>query len=270
MWMTGQRDVAFGTAVSGRPTELAGAESMVGLLINTVPVRANATSASTVVELLDQLQRVHSDTIEHEHLALPEIHRVTGHDQLFDTLFLYENYPIDAGALLDVHDLAVTDFSSREFNHYPLSVVATPGHELSLRVEFDTGVFDTAGIEILIERLRQGLGAMTADPAQRLSSIDLLDAVEHERLDGWGNRAVLAHRRGALASLPALFAGQVARAAEAVAISCGERSWTYREVEESANRLAHLLVDQGAGPGQRVAVVIPRSAEAVVAIMAVL
>ncbi|OBB95586.1 non-ribosomal peptide synthetase [Mycobacterium sp. 852002-40037_SCH5390672] len=269
-WLTGQHDVAFGTAVSGRPTELAGADAMVGLLINTVPVRANIAAATTVTDLLEQLQRVHAETLEHEHLALNEIHRVTGHDQLFDTLFLYENYPIDAGALLGVNELAVTEFSSREFNHYPLSVVATPGHELSLRVEYDTEVFDASGVETLIERLRQVMAAMTADPAQRLSSIDLLGVAEHERLDAWGNRAMLAQRRRGQASIPALFAAQVARAADAVAITCGERSFTYREVEESANRLAHLLAEQGAGPGQRVAVVIPRSAEAVMAIFAVL
>ncbi|OSC29655.1 non-ribosomal peptide synthetase [Mycobacterium vulneris] len=269
-WLTGQHDVAFGTAVSGRPTELPGADAMVGLLINTVPVRADIAAATTVADLLEQLQRVHAETLEHEHLALNEIHRVTGHDQLFDTLFLYENYPIDAGALLGVQELAVTEFSSREFNHYPLSVVATPGHELSLRVEYDTEVFDASGVETLIERLRQVMVAMTADPAQRLSSIDLLDAAEHERLDAWGNRAMLARRPGEQASIPAMFAAQVARAADAVAITCGERSWTYREVEDSANQLAHLLTEQGAGPGQRVAVVIPRSAEAVVAIFAVL
>ncbi|WP_415822957.1 amino acid adenylation domain-containing protein, partial [Mycobacterium senriense] len=269
-WLTGQHDVAFGTAVSGRPTELPGADAMVGLLINTVPVRANIAAATTVADLLEQLQRVHAETLEHEHLALNEIHRVTGHDQLFDTLFLYENYPIDAGALLGVQELAVTEFSSREFNHYPLSVVATPGHELSLRVEYDTEVFEASVVERLIERLRQVMATMTADPAQRLSSIDLLDAAEHERLDAWGNRAMLARRPGGQASIPAMFAAQVARAADAVAITCGERSWTYREVEESANRLAHLLTEQGAGPGQRVAVVIPRSAEAVMAIFAVL
>ncbi len=223
-----------------------------------------------MVDLLGQLQRVHNDTLEHEHLALREIHRVTGHDQLFDTLFVYENYPIDTGALLGVHELAVTEFTSREYNHYPLSVVATPGHELSLRVEFDTEVFDAASIERLIARLQQVLAAMTADPTRRLSSLDLLDAGEHHRLDEWGNRAVLCEPVTVTVSIPELFAAQVARAPEAVAISCGERSWTYREVEESANRLAHLLAGHGAGPGERVAVLLPRSAEAVVAIFAVL
>ena len=108
MWLTGQHDVAFGTAVSGRPAEVAGADSMVGLLINTVPVRARITAATTIADLLDQLQRAHNHTLEHQHLALAEIHRVTGHDQLFDTLFVYENYPIDTAALAGEHGLAVT------------------------------------------------------------------------------------------------------------------------------------------------------------------
>jgi glycopeptidolipid biosynthesis protein len=163
MWLTGQHDVAFGTAVSGRTAEVAGADSLVGLLINTVPVRARITPETTIADLLDQLQSAHNHTLEHQHLALTEIHRITGHDQLFDTLFVYENYPIDTAALATDHELAITEVSSREYNHYPLSVQAQPGRELGLRVEFDTDVFDAAGIEALIERFKRVLVAMTAD-----------------------------------------------------------------------------------------------------------
>src|SRR5262249_34712 len=73
-WLTGQHDVAFGTTVSGRPAEVAGGESMVGLFINTVPVRARITPATTTADLLDQLQNTHNDTLEHQHLALSDIH----------------------------------------------------------------------------------------------------------------------------------------------------------------------------------------------------
>ncbi len=191
MWLTGQHDVAFGVTVSGRAAEVAGADSMVGLLINTVPVRASITPATTTADLLEQLQSAHNRTLEHQHLALSEIHRITGHDQLFDTLFVYENYPIDTNALVGVDGLAITEFSNREYNHYPLAVQAMPGSELGLRVEFDTDVFDAASIEALIERLQRVLAAMTADPTRRLSSMDVLDEAEHARLDGWGNRAVL-------------------------------------------------------------------------------
>ena len=113
--------------VSGRPAEVPGADSMVGLLINTVPVRASITAATTTADLLDQLHSAHTDTLEHQHLALSEIHRVTGQDHLFDTLFVYENYPIDAAALSGADGLAVTEFTHREYNHYPLAVQAMPG-----------------------------------------------------------------------------------------------------------------------------------------------
>src|SRR6185312_10728933 len=111
MSMTGRRDVAFGAVVAGRPAEVPGADSMIGLLINTVPVRATLTPATTTTDLLDQLHRAHHRTLEHQHLALSDIHRITGQDQLFDTLFVYENYPVDTAALAGDHELAVTEFS---------------------------------------------------------------------------------------------------------------------------------------------------------------
>jgi len=163
MALTGRHDVVFGTAVSGRPTDVPGAESIVGLLINTVPVRARVTAATTIAELLDQLQSAHNYTLEHQHLALTEIHRATGHDQLFDTLFVYENYPLDTAALFGANGLAVTEVITRDYNHYPLAMVAIPGDELSLRIEFDTGVFDPTSIERLTKRFKRVLVAMTGD-----------------------------------------------------------------------------------------------------------
>ena len=100
--------------------------------------------------------------------------------------------------------------------------------------------------------------------------MDLLDAGEHARLDERGNRAVLTQPATAPVSIPVLFAAQVARTPEAVAMSCGGRSMTYREFDEAANRLAHLLAAQGVGPGQCVALLFSRSAQAIVAILAVL
>ena len=136
-------------------------------------------------------------------------------------------------------------------------------------VEFRTDVFDATSIEALIERLGRVVAAMTADPARRLSSIDVLDAGEHARLEEWGNRVVLTQPATPV-SIPALFAAQVARAPEAVALVCGERSWTYCELDEASARLAHLLAGQGAGPGQCVALLFSRSAEAIVSMLAVL
>ncbi len=271
VWLTGQQDVAFGTTVSGRPVEMAGAESMVGLLINTVPVRATITPTTTTADLLDQLQGANNDTLDHQHLALAEIHRITGQQQLFDTLLVYENYPLDAAATAaNDHEWTMTDLTTRQNSHYALALIAAPGVEIPFRIEFDTSVFDVATIEMLTERWQKLLVAMTAYPARRLSSIDVLDEEEHARLDEWANRAALTQPAAAAASVPEVFAAQVARTPEAVALTCEGRSMTYRELDDAANRLAHLLVGHGAGPGECVVLLVPRSVEAITAIMAVL
>ncbi|WP_297848407.1 non-ribosomal peptide synthetase, partial [Mycobacterium sp.] len=271
VWLTGQHDVAFGTTVSGRPAEVPGADSMVGLMINTVPVRARITAATTTSDLLTQMQGAHTDTLDHQHLALSEIHRITGQDKLFDTLFAYENYPLDTSAMAVDHELGITDVTMFERNHYRLTMqAALSGEELGLRVEYDTGVFDAQTIAALSERLERVLTAMTADPTRPLSSVDLLDAPEHDRLDEIGNRAVLAQPTPAPPSIVALFDTHVAQTPDAVAIRWGGLSMTYRELDEAANRLAHLLAGRGAGPGQFVALLFSRSAQAIVAILAVL
>ncbi|MGA8123556.1 MAG: amino acid adenylation domain-containing protein, partial [Mycobacterium sp.] len=270
MSLTGEHDVAFGTTVSGRPAEIAGSESMVGLLANTVPVRTTVTAATTTEDLLNQLQRAHNHTLEHQHLALSEIHRTTGHERLFDTLFVYENYPIDTDALFGGRELAVTEFVSRESTHYPLTLAAVPGPEIELRLKFRTAVFDLHTIEALIDRFQQILLAMTRDPARRLSSMDLLHGREHARVDEWGNRAALTRPATTAGAIPVMFAAQVARTPDAVALTCGARSLTYRELDESADRLAHVLAARGVGPGACAALLFSRSVEAVVAIVAVL
>ncbi len=112
--------------------------------------------------------------------------------------------------------------------------------------------------------------AMTTDPTARVSSIDVLDDDEHARLDDWGNRAVLTRPAPPTVSVPVLFADHVARSPDAVAVTFESRSLTYRELDEAANRLAHLLAAHGAGPGQCVALLLERSAEAIVAMLAVL
>ncbi|WP_156655833.1 condensation domain-containing protein, partial [Mycobacterium sp. 852002-51971_SCH5477799-a] len=141
--------------------------------------------------------------------------------------------------------------------------------QLFLTTVGDGQFFSNCDVRDLAERLERLLAAMTADPRRLLSSIGVLDAGEHARLDAFGNRAVLG-RAGTGVSIPAVFAAQVARTPEAVAVVCAEDSMTYRELDEASNRVAHVLAGRGAVPGQYVALVFSRSTEAVTAILAVL
>ncbi|MGV9803538.1 amino acid adenylation domain-containing protein, partial [Mycobacterium sp. NPDC003449] len=132
------------------------------------------------------------------------------------------------------------------------------GHPLA---NFDVGA--------LAERLQWVLTAMTADPSRPVASVDVLDRGERDRLFELGNHAMLGEAATGV-SIPTLFAAQVDRAPEAVAVSCDGWAMTYRDLDEASNRLAHLLVEQGAGPGRCVAVLFNRCAEAIVSILAVL
>ncbi|MEB3984446.1 AMP-binding protein, partial [Mycobacterium sp. 663a-19] len=182
----------------------------------------------------------------------------------------YQNYPIDTAALTGADGLAITEITSHESTHYPLVVAVLLGTELRIRVEFDTAVFDTATVEALVGRLQRVLVAMTADPARPVSSIDVCDEAEHVCLDEIGNRAVLGAPGPAPVSIPVLWAAQVTRTPDAVAISYQGCAMTYRELDEASNRLAQLLIGQGVGPGECVALLVPRSAQAIIAVLAVL
>ncbi|MDF2583198.1 MAG: non-ribosomal peptide synthetase, partial [Mycobacterium sp.] len=279
MHLSGRHDIVFGTPVSGRPTDMPGADAMVGLMINTVPVRATVTATTSAADLIEQLQHSHNATLEHQHLALADIHRITGQDQLFDTMFAYENYPLGAATAGFGGELAITDFDAHEENHYPLTVQVAPGAELGLRVEYDAEVFAHTDIDAFVARFEWLLAEMIAEPTRPLATLDLLDAAEHARLDGFAHRAVLSAPPAAT-SIPELFTAQAARTPDAVALryrgerSDGEwsdgRSMSYRELDEAANRLAHLLSGYGAGPGETVALMFPRCPDAIVAILAVL
>ncbi|HNM86921.1 MAG TPA: amino acid adenylation domain-containing protein, partial [Mycobacterium sp.] len=173
-------------------------------------------------------------------------------------------------ALLAAHDLEVTDLTSREHNHYPISVTALPGVELGLRVEYDTHKFGAAEIATVVARFERVLEAMTADADQLLSAIGALTADEQRHLDRWANRAVLTRPTPALPTIIEMFTAQVARIPDEIAVTCGAATWSYRELDQASNRLARQLVARGAGPGCNVALLLPRSGQAVIAIMAVL
>jgi amino acid adenylation domain-containing protein/non-ribosomal peptide synthase protein (TIGR01720 family) len=143
------------------------------------------------------------------------------------------------------------------------------GDQLVLSTAGNGGPFSALDVADLARRLGRVLVAMTADPGRRLSSIEVLDEGERARLDAIGNRAVLTEPAPAPMSIPAAFAVQAARAPDAMAISGGEGAWTYREVERAANRLANFLARRGVGPGERVALLLPRTAEAIVAMLAI-
>ena len=282
--LSASSDVALGFVIAGRGDRAL--DELVGFFVNTLVLRVDLAGDPTVAELLAQVRARGLAAYEHQDVPFEVLverlnpARSLAHHPLVQVVLAWQNFPghtSDPAAGLALGDLQVTQMpADTQWARMDLTFTLAErftdaGAPAGIYgdVEFRTDVFDAESIEALIERLERVLVAMTADLTRSLSSVDVLDAGEHARLDWWGNRAVLAQPAAGV-SIPVLFAAQVARTPEAVAISCGGRSMTYRELDETANRLAHLLAGTGVGPGGCVALLFPRSAEAIVAVLAVL
>ncbi|MGV0071431.1 amino acid adenylation domain-containing protein, partial [Mycobacterium colombiense] len=280
--LSASNDVAVGFAIAGRSDPAL--DELVGFFVNTLVLRVDLVGDPTVAQLLAQVRQRSLAAYGHQDVPFEVLverlnpTRALNHHPLVQVMLAWQNFAGDPATSLALGDLQVSPVpvdtrTARMDLTFNLAERFTETGEpagIAGDVEFRTDVFDAASIRALIERLRRVLTAMTADQNRRLSSVDLMDAEEHAHLDKIGNRAVLARAVPTAASIPAVFAAQVARTPEAAAITCAGRSMTYRELDKASNRLAHLLIALGARPGECVALLLPRSAEAVLAVMAVL
>ncbi|KOX18394.1 non-ribosomal peptide synthetase [Saccharothrix sp. NRRL B-16348] len=261
---SGQRDVVFGSTVSGRPAELPGVESIVGMFINTVPTRVSVESDAEVVEWLRRLQDAQTESRQHEHVSLAQVQTWVG-TRLFDSMLAFENYPVEADAPGGAPRIGEVD--GLDTTSYPLTVVAHVQDSLHVELTYDPRLFDAATITALGDRLARLLDAIGTDPRRRVFELPWLSDADLDH--------VMAAWRGmpgdvVEGTIPALFAAQAARTPDAVAVTGAGVSLTYRELDERANQVAHHLIGVGAGPDSLVALRLPRSADLVVAVLGVL
>ncbi|WP_280365356.1 non-ribosomal peptide synthetase [Nocardia wallacei] len=270
--LTDRAEVVFGATVSGRPPALPGVESMVGLFINTVPVRVRVDEQESVAALLRRVQAEQAALLEHQHLGLADIHSAAGVGELFDTLLVFESYPVDTAALAGLADgldgAKVTATDADDSTHYPLSIVAQQDSRLHLVAGYQPELLDEGAVAAIVSRLERVLDVVLADAARAVRDIDVLDSAERGAvLHGWHEPA---HPVDAGATLTSLFETQAAARPDTVAVRCGDTTLTYGELAARVNGLARTLVRAGVGPEALVAVLLPRSEDLVIAILAVL
>ncbi|MFE2325816.1 amino acid adenylation domain-containing protein [Streptomyces sp. NPDC059385] len=264
--LTGRTDVVFGATVAGRPAELPGVEQMLGLLMNTVPVRVRLDPRRTFTELLTELQSQQAELMDHQYLGLAEIQRISGPGGTFDSLVVYENYPHDPDSDRDLGGLRIAAGGGEEAAHYPLTLVVSPSDGLELQFDYRPDVFDEATVQELAERVRRVLEQIAADPALPVGRLDVLEETERRLVvDGWNDTA----RPVGLGTLPELFGAQVARTPGAVAVVSGDVALTYAELDERAGRVARGLAGRGIGAECRVGVVMDRSPELIAVLLGV-
>ncbi|WP_344929845.1 condensation domain-containing protein, partial [Streptosporangium carneum] len=268
--LTGRDDVVFGVTVSGRPPELEGVESMVGLFINTLPLRLRLRYAEPLAGMLARLQEEQAALLAHHHLGLAEIQNLVGLGELFDTTMVFENYPVDETtltSLVDATGLRVTNTVATVATHYAINLATVPGKELGFRLLHRPDLVDADEARTVIERFVRVLDALVSDPDQPAGRVEVLDSAERDRLlREWNDTA----REIPGEHLPALFEAQVARTPDAPAVASESDALSYAELNARANRLARHLIQRGIGAEDFVVTALPRSPELVVALLAVL
>ncbi|MFD9517173.1 amino acid adenylation domain-containing protein [Streptomyces sp. NPDC059979] len=266
--LTGRPDVVFGLTVAGRPEEIPGVESMVGLFITTVPVRLAARPWESVAGLLRRFRDEQNGLLAHHHLGLRLIQKQAGGGELFDTLVVIENYPVDPSARPALSDgVRVTGVEARDGTHYPLTLSVSLDERAELALEYRPDLFEARAVARIAERLIALLDQVAADPDAPVGTLELLTAADRAELRTAGQGAPRDVADGTVADR---FAAQAAATPDAVAVVAGTDRLTFAELDDRAERLAALLAARGAGPESVVALAVPRSAASVVAILAVL
>ncbi|KAA0017985.1 non-ribosomal peptide synthase/polyketide synthase, partial [Antrihabitans cavernicola] len=269
--LVGVDDVVFGTTVSGRPAGLSGVESMVGLFINTVPVRVRVDPAESVEELLTRVQGEQADLLDHHYVGLADIQAAAGVSGLFDTLVVFESYPVDAAGIASqaasIDGMSITGIDAADATHYPLSLIVSLAATLSVRAGFLRDLLDEESVRLIADRLIRVLSAMIAAPDAAVGDIELLDVAERSLvLSGFNDTAQVVDSSATLVSL---FEAQASATPGAVAVSFEGEQLTYGEFASRVHRLARWLIAEGVGPESLVALGMRRSLDLVVGMYAV-
>jgi amino acid adenylation domain-containing protein len=269
---SGEDDVLFGGIVSGRPAELAGCETMVGLFINTLPVRVKVPADTRVLPWLRKLQEAQVEARQYEYSPLVQIQAWSEMPRgvpLFESILAFENYPLSpATEQGNGNGLQIGHALTTERTNYPLTLMMTVGAQLSLRILYQRARFEGVAISRMLEHMQILLEGISAGPEQKLSELPLLSPGERERLLIEFNETRVAYPADRY--VHEMFEEQVERSPEAMAVVFGEESLSYGELNGRANQLAHYLRKEGVGPEVLVGICAERSLELVVGLLAIL
>ncbi|WP_213471741.1 non-ribosomal peptide synthetase, partial [Paenibacillus dendritiformis] len=269
----GTNDAVFGSVVAGRPAEIPGIESMIGLFINTVPVRITSEGDTVFADLMAKLQERALESGRYAYYPLYEIQaRSVQKQNLINHIIAFENYPVDeqmeqAGD--QQHgDLTITDVQMEEQTNYNFNVTVVPGAEIEIRFDFNAEVFDKDSIERLKGHLVHLLEQVTDNPEITVGELELVTEAEKADLLGRFNDTTTEFPRQQ--TIHGLFEEQAELYPDHVAAVMNERQLTYRELNERSNRLARKLRETGVEADQLVAILAECSLDMVVGILAIL
>ncbi|WP_409488687.1 amino acid adenylation domain-containing protein [Pseudomonas promysalinigenes] len=267
---TGQRRPCFGATVSGRPAELPGIEQQLGLFINTLPVAAEPRGQLTVADWVREIQALNLRLREYEFLPLYAIQAAAGRngEALFDSLLVFENYPLAQSLSDSSAGLRLSGLHYQEYSGYPLTLIAEAREQMQLTFAFQRQVFVDEQVQQIAAELRHLLEGFATAPQALIGSFGLVNSADYSRIvQGWN---ATARNYPGTPYVHQLFEQQAARQPQAPALSFADRTLSYAELNTQANRLAQHLRGMGVGPDVLVGIAAERSIEMVVGLLAVL
>jgi amino acid adenylation domain-containing protein len=269
---SGQESVVFGTSVSGRPASLAGVEQMVGLFINTLPVRVDVHAEETLAAWLKQLQAQQAEMRQYEFSPLVQVHgwsEVPRGVPLFENMLVFENFPTDASVRQRVGGLGMRPVRQTvQKADYPLALVVMPAQQILLKVVYAGNRFDGAAVSRMLEHFQTVLEKMVANPDLRVEDVSLLKEAERELVLVDFNQAATAYPQNRC--VYQLVEEQARQRPDAIALTFQGQTLTYGELDRRANQLAHYLRGLGVGLEDKVGLFLDRSLEMIVALLGVM
>ena len=267
---TGQQTVTFGATVSGRPEGLANVGNMLGLFINTLPIIQTPRADQRLADWLGEVQAYNLDIRDYSQAPLADVQRWSnlGGQALFDSIVVFENFPID-DRLQEENDTDLTFGKSigHGVTNVPMDLAVMLGDELSIEYLYLRSHFSAEAVVGIRQTMENTLAAMLAAPYERLGNLQRLSSEQWHAAQAWSAEPVHSHQA---ALLPELISRHAQQQPQAIALQCAGMSLSYAELELRANRLAHCLIEHGAGPEVVIGVALPRSLEMVVSFLAVL
>jgi amino acid adenylation domain-containing protein/non-ribosomal peptide synthase protein (TIGR01720 family) len=267
---SGEEDVVFGATSAGRPPALVGSESMVGLFINTLPVRVQVSGNELLIPWLQKLQAQQLEAQQYEYSPLVQVQgwsEVRRDLPLFESIFVFENYPVDASLKEWATEMQIHNIRSVESTNYPITFSVGVSTELSLKILYDCSRFDVATIRAILVHLKTLLEGIVVNPSRSLFSLPLLTKTEQNQLLEW-NTITTEYPQDKC--IHQLFEEQVEKTPDAVAVVFEEQHLTYRELNQRANQLAHYLQKLGVESEALVGICVERSLEMVIGILGIL
>ncbi|WP_299411693.1 non-ribosomal peptide synthetase [Acaryochloris sp. IP29b_bin.148] len=268
--MSGEADVIFGVTSSGRPPQLAQAEQIIGPLINTLPLRVKVLGCQSVIEWLQTFQASQVEMRQYEYCALTEIQawsEVPPGLPLFESLAIFENYPVDASLGTANDELQILDTETISYTHYPLTLYASGGPQLKLDLGYRCDRYSESQVQQYLHILQTLITQMMVDTNRPLYHLTgLSESAANPILHQW-NQTRQDYPKDCIHHL---FERQVVKTPDAIALRDLSQSLTYTDLNEMANRLSHYLQRVGLGPEVKIGLALERSTDLVVAMLAVL